>query len=178
MRSHLCPGGRFCSGCNSVKPLSEFFNWKNHRRFKACTNTENRASSHRNKAAVRITQRAYEQRVQERARNGDRELHSKMLVSSARVRARRFNVPFSITWRDVPVPERCPALGLALKLNRGKMGPDSATIDRIVPRLGYVPGNVVVVSLKANLIKTDATAADILRVGMFYANITTTEIAV
>jgi hypothetical protein len=38
-----------------------------------------------------------------------------------------------------------------------KAAPNSPTIDRIDPRLGYVPGNVHVVSHRANRIKNNAT---------------------
>jgi len=39
--------------------------------------------------------------------------------------------------------------------------PDSPSVDRIRPELGYVPGNVAVISVKANFIKGNATAAEI-----------------
>jgi hypothetical protein len=44
----------------------------------------------------------------------------------------------------------------------------SPSIDRIIPSLGYVRGNVVIVSMRANRIKTDATDAELRRVAKFY----------
>lgn len=35
------------------------------------------------------------------------------------------------------------------------------SLDRIVPSLGYVPGNVAVISHRANRIKSDATADEL-----------------
>jgi hypothetical protein len=121
---------------------------------------------------VRRTQRKYEQKIQELARAGDKTWHAKILHAGARSRAKRFGVPFTISHLDVVVPDVCPALGIPLKLNRGKMAYDSATIDRIDPSLGYVPGNVIVVSNRANGIKNAGTATEILRVGAFYAQLT------
>ena len=50
---------------------------------------------------------------------------------------------------------------------------NSPTIDRIVPELGYVKGNVVVVSAKANRIKNDATITEILSVYNYYSSLLT-----
>jgi hypothetical protein len=162
-----------------VKPLSAFFNSRTHhnRRCRDCTNKANRASYRRNKATIRIAQRSYEQRVQERARAGDKLLHAKSLLAACRTRSRRLKIPCTITPADIPVPEFCPVFGVPLVLNRGCMAYNSATVDRIDPSLGYVPGNVIVVSSKANAIKHNATAAEILKVGMFYAQIGVREVS-
>ena len=40
--------------------------------------------------------------------------------------------------------------------------------DRIIPELGYVEGNLVIVSDLANRIKTNATPEQIIKVGEFY----------
>jgi hypothetical protein len=48
-----------------------------------------------------------------------------------------------------------------------------ASLDRIDNTKGYVPGNVVVVSYRANRIKSDATAQELLRIARFYAQLAT-----
>lgn len=53
---------------------------------------------------------------------------------------------------------------------RGGKHHGSPTLDRLVPDLGYVPGNVLVVSELANSIKSDATPAQIRAVADFYAH--------
>lgn len=62
------------------------------------------------------------------------------------------------------IPTRCPALGIPLFTGRGRHGPNSPTVDRIVPELGYTKGNVVVLSHKANRLKGDATLPELLAV--------------
>lgn len=62
----------------------------------------------------------------------------------------------------VSIPERCPALGV--KLTPGnKKGPlpHAPSLDRIKPELGYIPGNIQVISFRANTMKTNATLAEL-----------------
>lgn len=56
------------------------------------------------------------------------------------------------------IPETCPVLGIPLFPGIGR-GPqhNAPTLDRIVPDLGYVPGNIRVMSHLANSMKRDAT---------------------
>lgn len=89
---------------------------------------------------------------------------------SARGRAIKRNTPFSITPQDIldiwPKEMICPVLGIELKHNftgDGKNSPNSPSLDCIKPELGYVPGNIVIMSLKANLIKNNETDPDIFR---------------
>lgn len=86
------------------------------------------------------------------------------LFDAARSRARKKKIRFAITTADIIIPARCPLLDIPLKKNRGKVGPNSPTLDRIDPREGYVPGNVWVISSRANTIKSDATPDEILAV--------------
>lgn len=84
-----------------------------------------------------------------------------IMLSVAKRRARLKEVPFGITIDDFNIPEVCPILGL--KLRRAKGIPDSCSpeLDRVIPKLGYVPGNVWVISGRANRIKKDATLEEL-----------------
>ncbi len=97
------------------------------------------------------------------------------LLYAARARAKAQGVPCTITVSDIQIPKFCPALGIPLRSRMGTgqaPGSNSPAIDKILPRLGYIPGNVVVVSQLANLIKTNATIDQILKVGRFYQKLT------
>ena len=64
---------------------------------------------------------------------------------------------------------RCRELKPRADFYSKKDGKDaSPSIDRIIPTLGYVRGNVIVVSLKANRIKNDATPDELMEVARFY----------
>ena len=84
------------------------------------------------------------------------------MVKSAKSRAKKRNLPCTITVDDFEIPEFCPVLGVPLwtsatKSESSHAGPNSPSLDRFHPALGYVPGNVVVISQRANLLKGDGT---------------------
>jgi hypothetical protein len=71
-------------------------------------------------------------------------------------------VPFNVTIDDFPeLPTHCPDLHVELIYgNKGKASPRSAAVDKIIPELGYVPGNVRIVSYKANVMKQNASLSE------------------
>jgi hypothetical protein len=94
------------------------------------------------------------------------------MVRNARNRARKAGVPFNITKDDIVIPSHCPVLGIPLFPRVGRGGGDnSPSLDKIKPELGYVPGNIIVVSFKANRIKSDATIRELRDVASFYATL-------
>ena len=87
------------------------------------------------------------------------------VVYEARKRAKKFGLECTITAEDIVIPEICPVLGI--KLVRGKTDKNrdgSPSLDRIVPELGYVPGNIAVMSYRANRIKNNGTADEHRRI--------------
>lgn len=94
-------------------------------------------------------------------------------VGGARRRAKYAGLPFALTNQYVydMLPDVCPALGVPLVFagTGGVALPGSASIDKIRPELGYVPGNIAILSYRANVIKSDASAAEILRVAEWLA---------
>ena len=74
--------------------------------------------------------------------------------ATVRSRAREAGIPFTITPDDLVFPETCPILEIPLTYGGSKW--HSPSIDRVIPELGYVPGNVRVVSTLANSMKNGA----------------------
>ena len=86
----------------------------------------------------------------------------KYLCMLAKSRAKRENLIFNLTPENIIIPEYCPVLGMKLEFSYGKHATDaSPTIDKFIPDLGYVPGNVAVISKKANRLKGDAYLIEI-----------------
>lgn len=89
----------------------------------------------------------------------------KYLLVKAKSRARLQGLDFALTPTDFPVlPTHCPILGLELKYiqAKAKMGdPCIATLDKLDSSKGYVVGNVAIVSLRANRLKSDASLAEL-----------------
>lgn len=92
--------------------------------------------------------------------------HRKAMLASARQRAKAAGLACTITVDDIEVPDFCPLLGLYLERSTGSRGASdsSPSLDRIHPDLGYVPGNVWVISYRANRIKNDATLDEMRRI--------------
>ncbi len=88
----------------------------------------------------------------------------KRLWMSAKRRAKVKGLPFSITQDDIIVPTHCPYLGTELTMNarRGTKRDSVCSLDRIIPELGYVKGNVEVISHLANTMKQAATEEQLL----------------
>jgi hypothetical protein len=87
----------------------------------------------------------------------------KRLVEYASRRARVFGLPCSIKFDDITIPEVCPVLGIKLVKGVGRALDSSPSIDRKRPELGYVPGNVMVISWKANRLRNNATLDELER---------------
>jgi hypothetical protein len=81
--------------------------------------------------------------------------------NKARIRARKLGLPFDILPSDVVIPEVCPLLEIKIQVQKGTSSGNSPTLDKIIPHLGYVKGNVWVISKKANQIKTNATFSEL-----------------
>lgn len=95
------------------------------------------------------------------------------MLSNARARAIAAGVPFKVKLEDIVVPTHCPILGVPLYQTLGKKGggPNSPSLDRIEPHLGYVLGNIIVISSRANRLKSDATAEEMRKIASFYATL-------
>ena len=71
---------------------------------------------------------------------------------------------FNLTREDFAVlPTHCPVLGVELDYS-GSGKPNAASIDRSDSTRGYVRGNVVIMSRRANTLKNDATAEELQKV--------------
>ena len=88
-------------------------------------------------------------------------------LSRARARAQKYDLPFSLTAEDIVIPTHCPVLGIPLSHGGGRMTDASPSLDKVIPALGYVPGNVVVISNLANRIKTNATPWQLMQVAQY-----------
>lgn len=83
------------------------------------------------------------------------------MLRHARKRAHIRGFPCTITLDDFSIPKLCPLLEIELRVAENGVKPYSPSLDRIVPGLGYVPGNVWVISHRANALKGDATVQEL-----------------
>jgi hypothetical protein len=116
---------------------------------------------------VAAAQRAARQTPEQRA--GD-------MLGNARKRAAARGVPCTITHQEVLAmllkTKVCPALKIPLSPGEGKPHDASPTLDCFNPALGYEPGNVFLISNRANAIKQNATAQEVTAVAKWMLRVT------
>ena len=82
------------------------------------------------------------------------------LYTSAKRRAVRYGVSFTISLTDVRVPDVCPVLNIPLVFSETKTH-NTPSLDRIDNSKGYEPGNICVISWRANFMKRDLSLDDV-----------------
>jgi hypothetical protein len=94
-------------------------------------------------------------------RNSEKGRHYRLL-ENARRRAKKKNLEISISLADITIPKVCPLLGIEIKLGGdGLFNMNSPSLDRKDNSRGYVKGNVAVISLKANKLKSDLSIEEL-----------------
>lgn len=83
---------------------------------------------------------------------------------SAKYRAAKKGMEFTITEADIHIPDACPVLGIPLSTSTSGRQPNSPSLGRIDNSKGYTPSNIQVVSWRANRIKADALPDEMRRV--------------
>ena len=89
-----------------------------------------------------------------------RKHYVRYLLEQTRLRARRLSIPFDLVDADIVIPDRCPVLGMPLVIGTRGDTEASPSLDRFIPRLGYVRGNIAVISNRANRLKSDGSLAE------------------
>lgn len=95
------------------------------------------------------------------------------IVARARNRARKAGFEATIRVADLVWPTHCPVLGIRLvyPTRAGEGGvayrPDRPTLDRWDNAKGYIPGNVFVISFRANKLKGNATADELRKIAAY-----------
>lgn len=84
------------------------------------------------------------------------------MLWQAKATAARKNIAFDLDESDIVIPTHCRYLGVPLTQSLGNgVVWSNTSLDRINPALGYVKGNVEVISRKANSMKNMATVEEL-----------------
>lgn len=90
--------------------------------------------------------------------------HIEHLLGGIKIRARKREIAFNLTldYLESIATPTCPVLGIDLSWGHrnGTQQDHSPSLDRVNPELGYVVGNVVWLSQRANTIKSNGTASE------------------
>lgn len=92
----------------------------------------------------------------------------KALLIGVKRRAKQKGWEFDLTEDDLTIPEVCPVLGIPLMNVRHQRTDFAPSVDRIHNDIGYVKGNVIVVSWRANRLKSDSNHEERMKIESFY----------
>ena len=116
------------------------------------------------------------EKISEQAKQYRLENKEMWMCTASKVRAKQKNLPFNLSTEYLkeiwPEDNKCPALGITMKRGDFCVTAHSPTLDRIIPELGYIKGNVQVVSALANRIMSNATVNQVMAVAKHYEKIT------
>ncbi len=144
-------GMRTCMDCGEARPLTvEYFYRSNTKEFKRICR-----SCFYNRGKARISK----MRCSPESWVWNQFTSSK---ASAKFRGIEFGFETKEQWvSELQMPTHCPLLGTPLELGKGKNNPKAPSIDRIDNEIGYVPGNVWIISQGANARKGDLSLREL-----------------
>lgn len=140
-----------CIDCKVPKP---------EREFQSRRSEKYRTHAHRTRCRDCTSARERRRYIRDRTENY---FHFKAI--RAKSRSQWLKVPFNLTgeylesiWTDF-----CPVFGIPLEKWTDRQNEGAVELDRKTPSLGYVQGNVVFMSRKANRLKNNAAVDDLRR---------------
>jgi len=140
LKPHESDGEKVCKECQSSKHVTEF----------SIDMAYSDGLANKCKLCLNKSSKEYRRSNVEQA-----------LWSSRKYWANKNDVKFDLKISDIVIPAFCPILGIKLETGDHKSVESSPTLDRKIPSLGYVKGNVEVISHKANRMKSDMTVSDV-----------------
>jgi len=182
---------KICTKCQQLKPLSAFSKqidgpYGRRSACKVCCKSSDQKYHEKNTERRRIYRKEYHEqnktkvndrhRAWKKQQRGTIDYTFRGLLTGARSRAKRSNLPFDLTleWLESMFVSHCPITLQPLdwgkeEVANGKAGPNSPSIDKIIPELGYVKSNCAIISYRGNRIKTDGTIDEHRRVVQYMA---------
>lgn len=164
-----------CKKCGQEKPFAAFWKQNTKRGYfvecKPCSRARNREWVDKNRDRFRHLNKNSTQNMRRRD-------PVRAMLNLARARSKKQGIEFDLEYDDLVIPSHCPVLGIPLSFGLGmgmgmglKERDGRASLDRVDNNRGYVKNNVVVVSYRANRLKSDADVSELLKVARFYANL-------
>jgi hypothetical protein len=162
-----------CSKCKEEKPLEDFNKGSNKNGKCSSCKVCRKAYRELNKDKLNSKAKLYRELKKEdiaswrsknkeylrtyRARNPEKAMYGRI-----KTKCKLEGIPFNLEVTDIVIPTHCPILGIPLSLSNTSGQVDtSPSLDKYIPSLGYVKGNVNVISMRANVIKNSATTAEV-----------------
>lgn len=91
------------------------------------------------------------------------------IYSNRKYKARQKNITFNLLYDEyisLERPKNCPLLGIKLNYDNKVTSDNSPVLDRVDNSKGYELNNVWIISSRANRIKNDATAGELMKIAL------------
>ena len=150
-----------CTSCNKTKPLSRFSN-NSHHKDKHSYFCKDCAKERTDDFKRKFPDRVAQYKADSNRKRGLDPIPTMLIL--AKRRAKKKGLLFNLEHKDINMPILCPVLGVTLKTGLGKLAPESPSLDRINSSLGYVSGNVRIISHRANALKSNATILELTQI--------------
>lgn len=156
-----CPncGKKWTIWVKNTKPVNTF-------RF--CVECSNKLSNWEKKKIVMNKFPERRQKYLQQKREEFLRSYIKHMLHSSKKRAEEKGIEFNISEEDIIIPKICPILEVPLVIGTRDNYEYSPSIDRIDNSKGYIKGNVMIISKKANSMKNSASLSELK---MFCKNI-------
>jgi len=90
--------------------------------------------------------------------------HEKAMLLRAKQRAKQKQFEFNLEPLDIVIPLKCPILDIEIVRNKNDgLKANSPSLDRIDNTKGYIKGNIMVISNKANAMKNSASPEELIK---------------
>lgn len=143
-----------CTHCGTEFTPAHF-NQTKYCSHKCSYSSFNKKLKQRKEANIDLQLKIRQQSSESYHRQKNKEINIKhYLIKYAKARANKKGLEFNITKDDIELPEFCPILQVKLSKDSRRYG---YSLDRINPKLGYIKGNIWVISQLANSMKWDST---------------------
>jgi hypothetical protein len=155
-------GYTYCPSCEQILPDSVFYRkesnnkygCKPHQQCKSCHRERSRRAMRKNISSSKIHYNKHPE---------------KKIFMNLKGRAKAKNIIFDLTLEDIVIPDVCPIL--KIPLIPFSASDNSPSVDRLIPELGYIKGNINIISNRANRIKSDASLNEIKAIYDWLKNI-------
>lgn len=94
--------------------------------------------------------------------------HAMHMWTETKKKCKYKNIAFDIQVADIKIPEECPILGISFCYE--KWSEYAPSLDRVNPKLGYIKGNICVISKRANRLKQDCLLEELQKLVDYVAS--------
>lgn len=90
-------------------------------------------------------------------------------IGAAKNRAKKKGIPFdkNLCESDLSESMTCPCCNRTMKVESKQAENASPTVDKIIPELGYIKGNIIALCYRCNRLKSDATPEELEMIAKF-----------